>query len=66
MVELIWLVQSSTQKELFHFRHFAQISIMDSLRQIQLMVKLVLRFGSIKEKYFLQREIRKEEYLNGY
>ena len=39
LVELIWPVQSSTLKERFRFRHFVQISIMDSQRQIPLTVK---------------------------
>ena len=39
LVELIWPVQSSTLKELYRFRHFVQISIMDSQRQIPLTVK---------------------------
>ena len=40
------------------------ILIMDSLRQIQPTVKLVLRFGSTKARYFRQELIRKEEYSN--
>ena len=43
---------------------FAQTLIMDSPRLTLLMVRLALRFGSTKEKYFLQREIRKEELSN--
>ena len=42
-------------KVLFRFRHFVQILIMDSLRQTLLMVRSALRYGSTKEKYFLQR-----------
>jgi hypothetical protein len=34
---------------------------MDSLRLTLLMARSASRFGSTKEKYFLQREIRKEE-----
>ena len=39
-------------------------SIMDSQKQIQPTVKLVLRFGSTKARYFRQELIRKEEYSN--
>ena len=34
------------------------------LKQTQLTEKLVLKFGYTKEKYFLQKEIRKEELSN--
>jgi hypothetical protein len=37
---------------------------MDLLKQTPHTVKLVLKFGFIKEKYFLQKEIRKEEFSN--
>ena len=37
---LIWLVQSSTAKELFRFRHFVQILTMDSQKQTQHTAKL--------------------------
>ena len=33
-------------------------------KQIPLMEKLVLKFGYIKEKFFRQREIRKEALVN--
>ena len=39
LAELIWLVQSSTAKEQFRFRHFVQTLTMDSLRQTQLTEK---------------------------
>ena len=39
LAEQIWLVQRHTMMELLHFRQSEQISIMDSLRQIQLTVK---------------------------
>ena len=55
MVELIWLVQSSIARVQFLFRHFVQISTMDLQKQIQLMARLVLRFGSTKVRFFLQR-----------
>ena len=54
-VELIWLVQSSIARVQFLFRHFVQISTMDLQKQIQLMARLVLRFGSTKVRFFLQR-----------
>ena len=41
-----------------------KISIMDSLRQIQLTARLALRFGSTKARYFLQKQTRKEELSN--
>ncbi len=41
LVELIWLVQSSTAKELSRFRHFVQTLIMDSQKQTQHTAKLV-------------------------
>ena len=41
LVELIWLVQSSTAKELSRFRHFVQTSIMVSQKQTPHMAKLV-------------------------
>ena len=40
LVELIWLVPSSTARELFRCRPCVPISIMDSLKQIPLTVKL--------------------------
>lgn len=49
---LIWLVQSSTLRVLFRFRHFVQILIMDSLRQTLLMVRSALRYGSTRARYF--------------
>ena len=48
----IWLVQSSTAKEIFRCRHFVLILIMDLQKQIQLMVRLVLRHGSTMVRYF--------------
>ncbi len=45
-------------------RQSEQISIMDSLRQIQLTARLALRFGSTKARYFLQKQTRKEELSN--
>ena len=47
-----------------HSRQSEQISIMDSLRQIQLTARLALRFGSTKARYFLQKQTRKEELSN--
>ena len=47
-----WLVQSSTAKETFRCRHFVLILIMDLQKQIQLMVRLVLRNGSTMVRYF--------------
>ena len=47
-----WLVQSSTAKETFRCRHFVLILIMDLQKQIQLMVRLVLRHGSTMVRYF--------------
>ena len=41
LVELIWLVQSSTAMELFRFRHFVQTSIMVSQKQTPHTAKLV-------------------------
>ena len=61
LVELIWLVQSSTAKVLFHFRLCVQILIMVSQRLTQLMVKLVLRYGSTMVKYFQQRTMPKRK-----
>ena len=49
------LVQSSIARVQFLFRHFVQISTMDLQKQIQLMARLVLRFGSTKVRFFLQR-----------
>ncbi len=43
----------------FLFRLFVLTSIMDLLRQTQLMVKLVLRYGFTTVKYFLLKETRK-------
>ena len=56
---LIWLVQSSIAKVQFLFRHSVQISIMVLQKLTQLMVKLVLRYGSMKVRYFQQRQTRK-------
>ena len=56
---LIWLVQSSIAKVQFLFRHCVQISIMVLQKLTQLMVKLVLRYGSMKVRYFQQRQTRK-------
>jgi len=53
-----------TEMELLHSRQSEQISIMDSLRQIQLTARLALRFGSTKARYFLQKQTRKEELSN--
>jgi len=53
-----------TMMELLHSRQSEQISIMDSLRQIQLTARLALRFGSTKARYFLQKQTRKEELSN--
>jgi len=47
-----------------HSTQSEQISIMDSLRQIQLTARLALRFGSTKARYFLQKQTRKEELSN--
>ena len=52
---LIWLVQNFTAKVQFHFRHFVLISTMDLQKQIQHTVKLVLRYGFMKERYFQLR-----------
>ena len=54
----------TTCSELLHSRQSEQISIMDSLRQIQLTARLALRFGSTKARYFLQKQTRKEELSN--
>ena len=43
----------------FLFRHSVQISIMVLQKLTQLMVKLVLRYGSMKVRYFQQRQTRK-------
>lgn len=64
LAEQIWLVQRHTMMELLHSRQSEQISIMDSLRQIQLTARLALRFGSTKARYFLQKQTRKEELSN--
>ena len=61
---LIWLVQSSIAKVQFLFRHSVQISIMVLQKLTQLMVKLVLRYGSMKVRYFQQRQTRKGEISN--
>ena len=42
----------STLRVRFRFRHFAQILIMDSLRQTLLMVRSALRYGSTRARYF--------------
>ena len=52
LAALIWLVPSSTAKEIFRFRHYEQILTMVLQRQIQPMVKSVLKPGSIMVKYF--------------
>ena len=49
------MAQSSIARVQFLFRHFVQISTMDLQKQIQLMARLVLRFGSTKVRFFLQR-----------
>ena len=53
------LVQNSTQKAQFLFRHYAQISIMDLLRQIQHTERSALRFGFTRVMCFQQRQLRK-------
>ena len=63
-IKTSWLVQRHTMMELLHSRQSEQISIMDSLRQIQLTARLALRFGSTKARYFLQKQTRKEELSN--
>ena len=54
---LIWLVQNSTAKVQFRFRHFVLISIMVLQKQIQHTVKSALRFGFMKERFFLQKRL---------
>jgi small subunit ribosomal protein S3 len=56
LAELIWLVQSSTAREQFLFRHFEQILIMDSLKQTQLTVKVGVKVWIYKGEVLPDKE----------
>ena len=53
------MARTEFYSEQFLFRHSVQISIMVLQKLTQLMVKLVLRYGSMKVRYFQQRQTRK-------
>src|SRR5690606_13790482 len=62
LAERISIVRNITAKELFHFIHFAQISTMHMLKQIQRTVSLASKFGFTVERSFQKRKsLRKEE-----